>query len=105
IWQDLLGEKRISLNHNFFELGGDSLLAIELIAQAQKQLNVELASHIVLQYPTLGQLAGFVAQELGVSESGEERGPQLNPLLVPLQTNGSKNPLFLIHPVGGGVYI
>ncbi|MFK5969107.1 MAG: phosphopantetheine-binding protein [Candidatus Marithrix sp.] len=33
IWQKLLGMEKISIHDDYFELGGDSLLAIQLIAK------------------------------------------------------------------------
>ena len=42
IWQDLLGVKSIGLDQNYFDLGGDSPLAVQLFAQIEKAFKVKL---------------------------------------------------------------
>lgn len=42
VWQDMLGMSRIGVHDNLFELGGDSLLAIQLLARVRKAYAVEL---------------------------------------------------------------
>jgi acyl carrier protein len=42
IWQDLFGIERIGVHENFFDLGGNSLLAIQIITQVRKAFEIEL---------------------------------------------------------------
>ncbi|HYG09219.1 MAG TPA: phosphopantetheine-binding protein, partial [Pyrinomonadaceae bacterium] len=42
VWQQRLGIERISVNDNFYELGGDSLLATQIVAQLREMFDVEL---------------------------------------------------------------
>ncbi|MCU7492539.1 MAG: amino acid adenylation domain-containing protein [Ignavibacteria bacterium] len=56
VWKEVLGLKTISLRDNFFEIGGDSILAIQVVAKAnQKGLKI-LTKHI-FQYPDIFQLS------------------------------------------------
>ena len=105
IWQAALGVESIGALDNFFELGGDSLLAIQVIAQMRDAFHVDLAPHSLLHQPTIAALAATIG---GTSAGAEHRATparQLHPSLVNLQPDGRKTPLFLVHPIGGGVYI
>jgi amino acid adenylation domain-containing protein/non-ribosomal peptide synthase protein (TIGR01720 family) len=58
IWQTLLGRDNIGINDNFFALGGDSILAIQAIAQAN-QVGLKLTPRQVFQAQTIAQLAAI----------------------------------------------
>jgi hypothetical protein len=42
VWQDLFGIKSVGLDENFFDLGGDSSLAVRMFAEIEKLFNVKL---------------------------------------------------------------
>jgi len=99
-WQRFLGVKPIGISDDFFQLGGDSLLAIQVVNQLKTFFpDATLNSHSLLAAPTPRQLADIVT----TSSSALEEYP---PVLVNIQ-QGNKDikPLFLMHPVGGHVYI
>jgi acyl carrier protein len=56
IWKELLKVEKINLSDNFFDLGGHSLLIMELIAHIKSRFNVELSPRVFLQ-GTLEQIA------------------------------------------------
>jgi len=59
LWQECLGIDRIGLHDDFFELGGNSVLAIQIMANARKAgLNFNVQQ--LFQYSTLAELAAFV---------------------------------------------
>jgi tyrocidine synthetase-3 len=62
IWQQLLGINRISRDDNFFNVGGTSLKAIQVIARVYKELDVQLTINILFTNPVLSQLAEVVSQ-------------------------------------------
>ncbi|MGZ4122551.1 MAG: amino acid adenylation domain-containing protein, partial [Tumebacillaceae bacterium] len=57
LWQDVLGVERVGLHDNFFDLGGHSLKAVQLISKLAKHMEVELALTDLFNYPTLQELA------------------------------------------------
>jgi acyl carrier protein len=57
LWATVLGRPEISASDDFFELGGNSLAAIDLVAMVQKEFGVELNVAMLFDYPTLGGLA------------------------------------------------
>ena len=70
IWAELLGLERVGVDDNFFEVGGDSIISIQVISRArQAGLNIE-PKHMA-SYPTVGELAqavDFAAPASGPAE-------------------------------------
>ena len=60
IWQELLGVDRVGANDSFFELGGDSLLGLQVIARVKKQLSVSVSAVSLYEEPTVARLAGVI---------------------------------------------
>ncbi|MEP6743436.1 MAG: amino acid adenylation domain-containing protein [bacterium] len=56
IWSGVLGLERIGIHHNFFELGGDSILSIQIIARAN-QAGLRLSPRQLFQHQTIAELA------------------------------------------------
>lgn len=66
IWQDVLGTDRTVLpSDNFLDLGGNSILAMQVAARVLKRLGVPVDAGAVLLSDTLGELAGHVGAETG----------------------------------------
>jgi acyl carrier protein len=55
-WRAVLGTKVADRDANFFELGGDSVMALSLIERMEKELNVTLPLEEFFASPTLGDL-------------------------------------------------
>ena len=94
IWSEVLKVERVGRNDHFFERGGHSLLAVELIARVQRKLNSEVGLRELFVQPTL---AGFAA---AVSAGRSTKWPSN---LVALRPEGSVAPLFAVHEAGGTV--
>jgi thioesterase domain-containing protein/acyl carrier protein len=95
IWQDLLGVKSIGLDQNYFDLGGDSPLAVQLFAQIEKVFKVKLPIATLFEAPTIEELARILR---------EASTPKWSPL-VAVQPEGSRPPFFCVHGAGGNVLI
>ncbi|NEP09968.1 MAG: amino acid adenylation domain-containing protein [Symploca sp. SIO2C1] len=91
IWEKVLGIKSIGVKDDFFDLGGNSLLAVSLIGKIQKTFDKNLSLATLFQESTIEQLAKILRQE-GWS------APKSS--LVPIQTGGSKDPFFFINSIG-----
>ncbi len=94
VWQHVLGLKRIGVNDNFFELGGNSLVAVRLMQRIEKEFGKNVLITKLLEAPTIAMLTLFVRD--WVSDD-------LCPSIVPLQSGGSKDPLFFVHGLFGSV--
>lgn len=69
VWKDLLGLSSVSVNSNFFDIGGHSLLMVQVQLKLNEQLNKNLALLDLFKYPTIQSLASFLAQETQASVS------------------------------------
>lgn len=82
LWTDVLGVKGIGINNNFFDIGGDSIISIQIIARAN-QLGLRLTPRLIFQYPTIEELAkAAYTGEILSAEQGEVTGPAV---LTPIQ--------------------
>lgn len=64
IWTELLGINRAGLYDNYFELGGDSLLATQLASQIRKIFEVELPLADLFQHPILAELSAIIEEAI-----------------------------------------
>lgn len=62
IWQQVLGVAQIGVEDSFFELGGDSIIGLQIIAKAN-QAGLQLSRRHIFQYPTIAKLATVVGTE------------------------------------------
>jgi NADPH:quinone reductase-like Zn-dependent oxidoreductase/acyl carrier protein len=67
IWQDLLGITEVGVHDSFFELGGDSLIGVQVLSRIKKAFGVQVTSSILYEGPTVEALARLVT-------AGEEVG-------------------------------
>ena len=88
---EVLGVPAVGLDDNFFELGGNSLLAVRVVARLQA-LGAEIPMTALFEAPTVAGLIG----QLGLSSMRAALG-----VLLTIRPQGSKPPLFGIHPAGG----
>ena len=79
LWGSVLGLERVSIHSNFFELGGDSLLATKLAYQVRSVFEIELPLTTLFRHPTVAHLALLVEEELAaqMDEISEEEAERL----------------------------
>jgi amino acid adenylation domain-containing protein len=83
IWQEVLGVSEIGPQDNFFDLGGNSLSAIQLIARVQKLLEVEISVTVVFDTANLEDFASEVGKFVEHSAPSERYQSLLNELETP----------------------
>ena len=62
IWREVLRVDRVGIHDNFFALGGQSLLAMQVISRVRKAFQIELPVYPLFANPTVEGLAATVAQ-------------------------------------------
>lgn len=62
IWSEVLGIQQVGIYDNFFQLGGDSILAGQIINRVREVLQVDLSFIIFFQQPTVAKMALNIAQ-------------------------------------------
>jgi amino acid adenylation domain-containing protein len=63
IWQELLHIEKVGIHHNFFDIGGHSLLMVQVHSKLQKALNRDISMLDMFQYPTISKFAKYLSQE------------------------------------------
>ena len=96
IWQQVMNKEQIGLDQDFFTLAGDSLTAVRLMTEIEKQLGRKLPISVMFEHGTIRRLARLL-------ESPEEE-EKWNPLVV-IKKGGDKVPLFIIHGAGLNVLL
>jgi thioesterase domain-containing protein/acyl carrier protein len=95
LWGELTGREKIGVRDNFFALGGDSLMAVRLMAEVERQFGRKLPLVWLFQDPTIARLAE-------VLRSGDQPAVSLVPIRP--RRPGARPPLFCAHPAGGTVF-
>jgi amino acid adenylation domain-containing protein/non-ribosomal peptide synthase protein (TIGR01720 family) len=66
VWQEVLGLDRVGVHDNFFALGGDSILSIQMVARSGAR-GLNLTPRQIFQFPTIAELAPIVGQGARIS--------------------------------------
>ena len=63
VWQQVLGIDQIGIKDNFFDLGGNSLVGLQVIAELRKALEVELTPIVLYEAPTIEAQVRYLSPE------------------------------------------
>ena len=91
IWTSMLKRESASVHDDFFESGGNSLIAVGLVNKVNRAFGSELPLQILFDAPTIEKLARRI--------DGADAGPLSR--LVPLQAEGSGRPVYCWPGLGG----
>ncbi len=97
LWQSILGLPQVGATDHFFQLGGNSLLAIKLFVQIERRLGQSLQLSALLQAPTPRKLAQRLSQTAGAEASAPVKSEFTT--VVPFHPKGSQPPLFFINSI------
>jgi amino acid adenylation domain-containing protein len=94
LWTEMLG-REIGIRDEFFQVGGDSLAAIDLLTRIENRFGQRPPAAWIFNGPTVESLAHW----LQTQRATDAWSP-----LVALQPQGTRPPLFCVHPGGGNVF-
>ena len=60
VYEEYLGIEKISIDSNFFELGGDSLISIKIITKLSSDFDINLGIKDIFSYPTIASLSHYI---------------------------------------------
>ncbi|HTQ36348.1 MAG TPA: beta-ketoacyl synthase N-terminal-like domain-containing protein [Steroidobacteraceae bacterium] len=117
LWQGLLGVAEVGINDDFFELGGQSLIAVRVFQRIGKKYGVDMPLSTLFQAPTIAECAALLRDLLGRPHPGDTQAsvpapaivaeaPPVKPAfraLVMVQRGGNRLPFFCVHGAGGNV--
>ncbi|GMQ82705.1 MAG: hypothetical protein BMS9Abin05_2164 [Rhodothermia bacterium] len=61
IWREILGQEHFGVHHNFFDLGGHSLAAVQVINRLRREFDIELPLRVIFEAQTVSQLAARIS--------------------------------------------
>ena len=109
LFAEALGLESVAPDDDFFALGGDSLKAIRLFARIEAEFGKRLPLSALFATPTPSGIAARLTPSTPLISEREGSGgwvqDSVRGTLVPLQPNGNRAPLFLIHHVQGIVIL
>jgi nonribosomal peptide synthetase DhbF len=94
IWAETLGLERLGIDENFFNLGGNSLLAMQLFTRIRKAFGRKLPMASLFAAPTIRRMATALEREASQTPWAS---------LQAIRSEGTRPPLFLVPGVGGNV--
>jgi amino acid adenylation domain-containing protein len=94
IWEELLGVEVRTPTQSFFDLGGDSFLAVQLLERIKQRLHCDLPVTTLFTGATVRQMANAIAKR-------QQSGPHAPSPVALLQPSGSHPPLFCVHAASG----
>ncbi|NUR88565.1 MAG: KR domain-containing protein, partial [Nonomuraea sp.] len=77
LWGEVLGGDHIGVDDDFFELGGNSLIAVQLIALIRKELGVRLPMRSLFEEPTVAGVAALVSAAATTATAPVQTIPRL----------------------------
>ena len=96
MWRELLGLDSVGPDDNYFDLGGDSALAVHLFARIEKEFGVKLPLATLFEAQTVSELTDVLR--------GKVQPAGWSPL-VTVHAAGSRANFFCVHGAGGNVLI
>jgi amino acid adenylation domain-containing protein len=99
MWAELLRLDSVGVHDDFFALGGHSLLALELHAKVRKSVDLDRPLPSIFTTNTIAKMADY----LSCSRRFNTPATPANKHLTALRAEGSRPPLYCVHPIGGGI--
>ena len=98
IYAQMLGVERVGIDDSFFDLGGNSLLAMRLVARVGVELGAEIPVQTVFDEPTVAGLAQWIRSHVG-GPAGTALTARQRPAVVPLSF--AQNRLWFVDQLQG----
>ena len=101
-WKDLLGHKSIDKNDDFFQLGGDSLLSVQLLTKIEDTFGFNLNVQTLFERTTISKLSKGILKKISSEDRTSEKA--FSQTLIKLKPGKNGKNLFFVHPIDGHVF-
>lgn len=101
IWSELMQLKEVGITENFFQLGGNSLLAVRLFVRLSKIFRVDLPIAALFENPTIQDLAHVIEIKLKNKTLDQSAESEPASCIQLIRKGGERPALFCVHALGG----
>jgi acyl-coenzyme A synthetase/AMP-(fatty) acid ligase/thioesterase domain-containing protein/acyl carrier protein len=98
LWAAVLAMDELGAQDDFFDLGGDSLSAEEMVARLADEHGVQVSSRLLLEAPTVAEFAERLRAQATAARRDHTR--EESDRLVAIRRTGSRAPLFCVAGAG-----
>ncbi len=106
MWENIIGISPIQMQDNFFNIGGNSLLAVQLFSRISQKYKINLPLSLLLEASDFVSFVSAVKNKLPGQKPSQitlATIPNAFSSIVSIKSSGDKNPIFCFHGVGGNV--
>jgi len=77
IWKEVFKMDQVSIYKDFFDLGGDSLLAIRVLSYIREEFGLNIPMNVLFQSATISDLAEYIAAMASASDPGDDKESEI----------------------------
>ncbi|MGV9674912.1 amino acid adenylation domain-containing protein [Nocardia sp. NPDC003482] len=101
VFAEVLGAERVGLDDDFFDLGGNSLVATRAVSRLRTLTGAEVRVQWFFTGATVATLSERILAALSREHDFDQDSDAALSVLLPIRAEGAGNPLFCIHPMYG----
>ncbi|MEU0538742.1 amino acid adenylation domain-containing protein [Nocardia sp. NPDC005978] len=101
VFGDTLGVERVGLDDDFFGLGGNSLLATQVVSRLRTLTGAQVMVAWFFTDPSVGGIAGQIVAALAGERDYDENSEAGLQVVLPIRGTGTRTPLFCAPPMAG----
>ncbi len=103
VWRRVLGHDEFEAGDDFFDVGGDSLLATWVVAEMSRALGRRVELSALLEHSTITELSAHLAADGAAAGALSTASPTAGSQITTLRPGPARRALVLFHPLGGEV--
>ena len=96
LWAETLRLDQVGIHDNFLDLGGNSLLGMQILSRLKTIFQINLSPHSLFEFPTVAELAAAIAQQQDAPQSQVSSiltGVATSQITIPRRTKHAPAPL------------
>ncbi|MGW4771331.1 amino acid adenylation domain-containing protein [Nocardia sp. NPDC004278] len=101
VFAEVTGVERVGIDDDFFSLGGNSLLAVQVVSRLRKLTGAQIKVAWFFTEPTVLGIAEQIIAALEDEHDFESSSAAALGVILPIRATGARAPLFCVHPLAG----